>query len=285
MNHIKLQSKSSEGLTLVLGATGKTGQRVAARLQSLGQPIRLGSRVASPAFDWTNEAGWSTCLEGVTSVYLTYPSDLPVAGSTTLISTFVAQAKQSGIRQLVLLSGRGETEAQAWEGVVQESGLDWTIVRASWFAQNFSEGAFTDMVAAGHLTLPAGEIPEPFVDLDDIADVVVAALTQPKHSGQIYEVTGPRLLTFADATAELSEALGFSIAYQQIPHGLFLAEITASGAPQHVVEMMDYLFATVLDGRNANVTNGVQQALGRLPKDFTQFSRELAMKTQWRIAA
>ncbi len=285
MNNTDLQSHPPEGLTLILGATGKTGQRVASRLQVLNQPIRLGSRSITPGFDWTRPASWDACLEEVTSVYITYPSDLPIPGSNDTIAAFVDTAKRHGVRRLVLLTGRGEADAHDWEAIIQRSGLEWTIIRASWFSQNFSEGAFANMMQRGWITLPAGNIPEPFVDIDDIADVAVTALTKPHHGGKIYEVTGPRLLTFAEAAAELSHALGRTIKYQQIPHEVFLAAVAESGAPQHVVWLMDYLFGTVLDGRNTYIADGVQRALGRPPKDFADFAREFANMTTLRNVA
>lgn len=285
MNNIDPQSHPLEGLTLVLGATGKTGQRVVSRLQGLNQPIRPGSRKTTPTFDWTQPASCDACLEAVSSVYLSYPSDLPIPGSNDTIAAFVDTAKRHGVRRLVLLTGRGEADTHDWEGIIQRSGLEWTIIRASWFCQNFSEGAFADMVQAGCITLPAGNIPDPFVDINDIADVAVAALTQPHHGGEIYELTGPRLLTFADAAAELSLALDCPIEYQQIPHEVFLATVAESRAPQHVVWLMDHLFGTVLDGRNAFVADGVRRALGRPPKDFADFAREFANLTTWRNAA
>ena len=276
---------SAKDLTLVLGATGKTGSRIATRLRAHGHAVRAGSRSASPSFDWGHPASWYACLEGATAAYISYAPDLAVPGTTSLIAAFTEKARQHGLRKLVLLSGRGEAEAQACERIVQESGIDSTIVRASWFNQNFSEGAFSDMVHAGRITLPAGDVPEPFVDADDIADVAVAALTDPRHSGQVYEVTGPRLLTFADAASEFSRALGRPIEYQQIPHQAFVDGVAASGAPETVVWMMDYLFATVLDGRNAQVMDGVQRALGRPPKDFADYARETAATHIWRTAA
>lgn len=286
MNKKEPQFNSLGEPTLVLGATGKTGRRVASRLQALGQPIRSGSRAASPAFDWTQETSWDACLENITSVYVNYPSDLPVLGSRDTISAFVNKAIDHGIRRLVLLSGRGEPEAQTWEKIVRSSGLDWTIIRASWFWQNFSEGAFAQMVQDGRIVLPAGNIPEPFVHIDDITDVAVAALTQPDHQSKIYDVTGPRLLTFAEVAAELSQAMGRTIEYQQIPHKTFLKSMTESGLPQHLVWIMDHLFSTVLDGRNAYLSDGVYQALGRPPKDFPDFVSELtATTTTWRKVA
>ncbi len=270
-----------QNLTLVLGASGKTGRRVVRGLEAKGLPVRRGSRSARPAFDWSHEAGWDACLEGVRSIYITYAPDLAMPGAGDAIRALVSKAQRAGVERLVLLSGRGEEEAQACERIVLDSGIPATVVRASWFNQNFSEGAFADMVKAGHITLPAGEVREPFVDVDDIAEVVLAALTEEGHAGEIYEVTGPRTLTFAQATAELARATGREIRYTQIPHDAFVAGARDSGAPKEVVWMLDYLFNTVLDGRNAHLTDGVERALGRKPKDFAEYAREATRKGVW----
>jgi uncharacterized protein YbjT (DUF2867 family) len=266
---------------LVLGGTGKTGRRVAAGLQGRDIPVRIGSRSATPPFDWNDEAGWGACLEGVEAAYITYAPDLAMPGATDAIQTFVARAKRHGMRRLVLLSGRGEPEAQACESIVQESGLEWTIVRASWFFQNFSEGAFTEMVLDGRITLPVGDTPEPFIDADDIAAIVIAALSEPGHEGEVYEVTGPRLLTFNEVAAELSDSTGRSIEFVEVPHDAFMGAAKESGAPRDVVWMLDYLFSTVLDGRNAHLTDGVQRALGREPRDLREYARDVASAGGW----
>lgn len=272
-------------MTLVLGGTGKTGRRVVDRLKAGGHAVRVGSRSAVPAFDWDREAGWDAALKGVTAAYITYAPDLAMPGAADAIQAFVKKAKRAGVKRLVILSGRGEPEAQACEKIVQDSGLEWTVVRASWFNQNFSEAAFLDMVMAGTITLPAGDQPEPYVDADDIADVVVAALTQDHHNGEVYEVTGPRLMTLSDVAADLSAATGRTVSYVDVPHDAFIAEIEGSGAPKEVVWMLDYLFSTVLDGRNAHLTDGIQRALGRPPKDFAHFARDVAATGAWRVAA
>ena len=277
--------RKKKDITLILGGSGKTGRRVAERLKAKGKEIRIGSRSAVPSFDWGNEAGWDACLKGVTAAYITYAPDLAMPGATDAIAAFVQKAKKQGVKRLVLLSGRGEEEAQACERIVQGSGLEWTIVRASWFNQNFSEGAFIDMVLNGAITLPAGDTPEPFVDVDDIADVAVAAFMQDHHNGQIYEVTGPRLMTMVDIASDLSKATGRPIAYVDVPHEGFIAEITNSGAPKDVIWMLDYLFSTVLDGRNAHLTDGVQRALGRPPKDFADYARDVAATGAWNKVA
>lgn len=272
-------------LTLVLGGTGKTGRRVVEGLKARGRAVRVGSRSAVPSFDWDDQRGWDAALEGVTSAYMTYAPDLAIPGASDAIEAFVHAARRAGVKHFVLLSGRGEEEAQACERIVQNTGVAWTIIRASWFNQNFSEGAFIDMVLNGAVTLPAGTTPEPFVDADDIAEIAVAALTEPGHAGELYEVTGPRLMTLADVAADLSRATGREIAFVDVPHEAFVEEMKQSGAPRDVVWMLDYLFATVLDGRNAHLTDGVQRALGRPPKDFADYARDAAAAGVWHRAS
>ena len=273
--------RSPGGITLVLGGTGKTGRRVAERLKARGVATRIASRSGTPSFDWNDRSTWEVALDGVSAAYITYAPDLAIPGATDAIRAFVEQAVVQGVRRLVLLSGRGEEEAQLCERIVQNAGVEWTVVRSSWFNQNFSEGAFLDMVLAGAITLPAGDIPEPFVDVDDIADVAVAALTEDSHAGQIYEVTGPRMLTFAEATQEIAHASGREIQYAQIPSEDFAAGIAESGAPDDIAWLLDYLFSTVLDGRNACVCDGVQRALGREPTDFAEYARRIAASGVW----
>ncbi len=275
----------SEGLTLVLGGTGKTGRRVVERLVSRGVPTRVASRSANPSFDWRDRSSWDAVLDGVTAAYVSYAPDLAIPGATDAVRAFVERAAERGVQRVVLLSGRGEKEAQLCERVVQRAGIEWTVVRASWFNQNFSEGEFLDMVLAGEITLPAGEVGEPFVDVDDIADVAVAALTEDGHDGQVYELTGPRLLTFAQAVDEIARATRREIQYVQIPPEAFAAGIAESGAPDDIAWLLDYLFSTVLDGRNAHVCDGVNRALGRKPTDFAEYARRIAASGAWNIAA
>ena len=270
---------------LVTGATGKTGSRVAARLADRGIEVRRGSREEAPAFDWNYESSWHAALTGVASAYVNYSPDTRAVSATETVSRFVDTAQRQGVGRLVFLSGRGETEAQECERIVLDSDIESTIVRSAWFNQNFSEGEFIDMVLGGALALPAGSVSEPFVDLDDLADVAVAALTEDGHAGEIYEVTGPRLLTFEDVASELTQAVGRDIAYQEISRDAFVAAIAESGAPEEFVQAMDYLFSVVMDGRNSYISDGVTRALGRPPKDFTDFASEVATTELWRKVA
>jgi uncharacterized protein YbjT (DUF2867 family) len=271
----------TQTLTLVVGGTGKTGRRIVQRLTASDRPVRIGSRSGGVPFDWEDPATWEPALENVAAAYVSYYPDLAVPGAPEAIGSFAEVALKAGTRRLVLLSGRGEEEAQASEEVLAASGADWTVLRCSWFNQNFSESHLLDPIVAGHLFLPAGDVGEPFVDADDIADVAAAVLTQDGHLGQIYELTGPRLLTFAEAAAAIAAATGRTIGYTRISAAELAESLTAEGVPADVVELLTYLFTTVLDGRNAHLCDGVQRVLGRSPRDFADYARDAAATGIW----
>jgi uncharacterized protein YbjT (DUF2867 family) len=268
-------------LTLVLGGTGKTGRRVVQRLTAQGEPVRIGSRSAGVPFDWEDPATWAPALRGVKAAYVSYYPDLAAPGVAEAIGSFTEIAVNSGTRRLVMLSGRGEDEAVACEKALADSGADWTVLRCSWFNQNFSESFLLEPVMSGHVFLPAGPVGEPFLDADDIADVAAAVLTQAGHTGQVYELTGPRLLTFAAAVAEIAAATGRPIGYTAVPAADYAEVLAAEGVPAEVIELLTYLFTTVLDGRNAQLGDGIQQVLSRPARDFADYARDAARTGIW----
>lgn len=269
------------GVTLVLGGSGKTGRRVTDKLRALGVNTRAVSRSTTPRFNWNDPTSWTGVLNGVTAVYITYAPDLAIPGAREQVQAFSQLAAEHNVQRLVLLSGRGEKEAQRCEHAVQELDIEWTIVRASWFMQNLSEGEFLGMVRGGAITLPAADVGEPFIDVNDIADVVVAALTEPGHAHEIYEVTGPRLLSFEQVASEISKATTRSIGFVQVPSDVFASEIAHAGVPEDVAWLLGYLFDTVLDGRNSRICDGVFRALGRQPVDFVTFAGRVAARGDW----
>jgi uncharacterized protein YbjT (DUF2867 family) len=271
----------SELPVLIIGGDGKTGGRVNARLQARGIATRPVSRSTAIAFDWTRPETWPAALDGVSKAYVTYQPDLAVEGAVEAIAELSRLAREKGLEHVVLLSGRGEPGAERAEAALQTSGVAWTIVRASWFDQNFSEGYLIDGVLAGEIALPAGAVPEPFIDADDIADVVVAALTDERHANKLYEVTGPRALTFAEAAAEIAAATGRAIRYAQISAQDFAAGMRQAGVPDDVVALLYELFTGVLDGRNSKVMQGVEEALGRPARDFADYARAAAATDVW----
>jgi uncharacterized protein YbjT (DUF2867 family) len=270
-----------DGLTLVLGGTGKTGRRVVEQLQAKGVPVRVGSRSGDPSFDWEDPATWGPVLQDVEAAYIVYYPDLAFPGAYETVKAFVDTAVASGVRRLVLLSGRGEPEAQRSEVTVQESGAEWTIVRAAFFSQNFSEHFLLEPVLEGAIVLPAHDVTEPVLDVDDVAEIVVEALTTDRHLGRLYEVTGPELLTFKQVAETLSAATGRDIQYISVSTEEYAAGAAEAGVPADVVEGLTALFTEIFDGHNSYLTDGVQQALGRPPKDFTVYAREAAATGIW----
>ena len=269
---------------LVIGATGKTGSRVAAKLEAKSLPVRRGARNAAIPFDWEAPETWGPALNGVRAAYVTYFPDLAFPGAVEKLESLCETAKDAGVEHLVLLSGRGEHHARLGEEVVRNSGVDFTIVRSAWFAQNYSEGYLRDPILAGILPMPGGDIVEPIIDIDDIADVVVAALTEDGHKGELYEVTGPRLMTFADMAAELSSAIGRPIRHVPISFEDFRANIAQAGG-DFVADVFTAIARETLDGRNAHLTDGVMRALGRPPRDFSDFAQAAAGAGAWPVAA
>jgi uncharacterized protein YbjT (DUF2867 family) len=268
--------------TLVLGGTGKTGRRVAARLRAQGRPVRIGSRSGSPPFDWAEPDTWDDVLRGADAAYVVYYPDLAFPGAAATLGDLATTAARHGVRRLVLLSGRGEEEAVVSEKAVRAAFPRATVLRASWFAQNFSEHFLLGPVLDGVIALPAGDVPEPFVDAEDIADVAVAALTEDGHAGAVYELTGPRSLTFAEAAAEIGRAAGRPVAYVPVTADEYRGAALAAGVPAEEVEPLTELFTRVLDGRNAAATGDVQQVLGRPARDFADYAATAAASGVWR---
>jgi len=267
---------------LVIGGTGKTGRKVAQQLQALGQNVRIGSRSAEPAFDWHNPSTWPAALEGMDKVYVTFQPDLAVPGARDAIEALVRQSRQSNVEKMVLLSGKGEREAELCEQAVINSGLDYTIVRASWFNQNFSENFFLDPILAGHVALPQAEAKVPYVDTDDIAAVVVEVLTNDQHNGQIYELTGPELLTFPEVIREISQATGRTIEFTPISQQEYSQMLEEHDLPEEYVWLINYLFTEVLGNPDIhNVTHDIERVLGRKPKSFAQYVEETAATGVW----
>lgn len=268
-----------ENPILIIGGKGKTGSRVAERLQAQGKTVRFASR--STGFDWTDRSTWAAALDGTSAAYITYYPDLAVKSAPDDIEALAKLAVSLGVRRLVLLSGRGEPAAQEAEQRLIASGADWTIVRASWFNQNFDEGQFLPMILEGHMALPVSSVREPFIDADDIADVATAALMDPRHIGELYEVTGPRLMTFAETIEEINRASGRQVVFQTVAEEDFVNELTAAEVPVELIELLSELFIVVLDGRNEYVADGVQRALGRPAKDFADYARDAAASGAW----
>lgn len=236
-----------------------------------------------PPFDWADERTWPPALDGITAAYLAYYPDMAAPGAAEAITTLSALAVDAGVERLVLLSGRGEEDGWPTEEAVRHAGAAWTILRSSWFSQNFSESFMLDPILAGEVALPTGDVTEPFVDADDLADVAVAVLTEPGHDGKTYELAGPRLLTFGDTVDEIAKASGRSITYVPVSTEEFAAGLAEQAVPPDLVEFLTHLFTKVLDGRNSHLTGDIEQILGRPARDFHEYAEAAAATGVWSV--
>jgi uncharacterized protein YbjT (DUF2867 family) len=275
----------SNGPTLVLGATGKTGRRVLARLRLHSTPVRPASRSSPTRFDWSDPDGWDAALQDATAVYVVAPR---VPGP---VHEFVARAEAAGVQRLVLLSGRG---ADTWgdstfgldmrsaEDAVRGSALEWTVLRASNFDQNFDEDVFHAPLVTGELALPAGAVPEPFIDIEDVADAAAVVLTEPgRHAGRIYELTGPRALTFAEAVELISRASGLPITYKQISPAEYTATLVEEGVDEDDAHHVAEMFVLMERGLLAATTDDLATVLGRAPRTFEDYVVRTAAAGAW----
>lgn len=255
----------------IIGNNGKTGARVQQRLKAMNIPTMGVSRSSTPAFDWTRPETWHDALAGARAVYVTYQPDLAVPHAAKDIQTLTEVARKAGVNHIVLLSGRGESGAQRAEKILKFSGIEWNVVRASWFMQNFSESFMLEGILAGELALPADRALEPFVDVDDIADVAVAMLTQPELRNRVVEVTGPRAITFAECVNIISQATNTRIQYQPITIEQFINVLQKENIPDDIQWLMRELFTQVLDGRNTPTTTGIADVLKRPACSFQEY--------------
>lgn len=275
----------SENTTLVLGATGKTGRRVTARLRMLGETVRPVSRSSSVRFDWSEPGSWDAALGGATSAYVVPPTDVGP------VDEFVDRARVAGLRRLVLLSGRaadtwGDStfglDMRAAERAVRSSSLDWTIVRSSNFDQNFSEEVFLEPLRHGEVAAPPGAVPEPFVDIEDVAAVAAEVLTNPGHEGRTYELTGPRSITFADAIDLIAAASGRAITYRQITPEQYADTLVSQGLGRGEADTIAAMYVLMERGLISENTDDVRRVLGRAPASFEDYVVRTAAEGKWK---
>ncbi|TGL75658.1 NAD(P)H-binding protein [Leptospira jelokensis] len=269
--------------TLILGSSGKTGSRIANKLTQLNYPIRLGSRKTKPAFDWEKPEAWDEVIKGVDQIYISYQPDLAHPNSILHIKKLIELSKKYNVKKIVLLSGRGEPEAIACEKLVEDSGLEWTILRSSWFSQNFSEGMFLAPILERKVIFPKLKSKEPFVDLEDLTDLAVDALVNSVHVGKKYELTGPSLVSFQEAFGQIAKELNETISFEEIPLDDYINMLNEYALDKDTIWLIRYLFETVLDGRNESVVDDFEKVLGKKPKDFKDYVKETAKSGVWRI--
>ncbi|OJF15646.1 Rossmann-fold NAD(P)-binding domain-containing protein [Couchioplanes caeruleus] len=265
--------------TLVLGATGSVGGRVAARLRALGEPVRAASRHADTRFDWADETTWEPALDGVGRLFLMAPDGVDVdPGFLRLAADTIGRVVLLSSRSIEVM--RDERLLNA-ERLVRESGMDWTIVRSDWFDQNFDEGPFHAAVLAGELSVPLEDCRQTFVDLEDVKEVAVRALLEAGHSQRTYEVTGPQALSFAEACAVIGAAAGRTVTFHGSPQEYRRSQ-AALGRPEEELDAEIEAFAALRVLDDSQPLDTVERVTGRPARTFEQYAADAAAAGHWR---
>jgi uncharacterized protein YbjT (DUF2867 family) len=272
---------TSASLTLVLGATGKTGSRVADRLLSRGLPVRTAARSGADAhFDWDDPGTYVPALQGVNRVYLLGP--VMRTDFADQVSVFLDDAEAAGARHVTYLSAHGVDSAPPGTAMrsveldlLGRPGLTHAILRPAWFMQNFSE-TFLKPVG-GAIVVPAGDGAEAFVDAEDIAAVASATLTDPEaHAGAQYALTGPEALTIEEAAKVISDVSGQAINYTDSDRDEWIAAAVAAGVPAAYGAVLRLLTETIASGHGSRPSSDVEKAAGAAPASFADFARRTA---------
>jgi uncharacterized protein YbjT (DUF2867 family) len=262
---------------LVLGATGKTGSRVAGKLSGQGVSVRTAARSGADIhFDWDNPATFERALRGITGAYLLSPVlRTDFAG---VVSRFLDQAEQAGVQHVTYLSAYGMEHAPAEVAMraveldlLSRSSLTHSVIRPAWFMQDFSE---TFLKPAGdEIVVPTGAGAEAFVSAEDIASVAAATLAEPeRHAGRAYAPTGPESLTLSEAAQIISAAAGRTIVHRDTDRNEWVDAMVRSGVPAEYGEVLRTLTETIASGRGSQPNGDVLAATGAAPISLADFA-------------
>jgi uncharacterized protein YbjT (DUF2867 family) len=259
---------------LVIGGTGKVGRRLSRVLRAQGHDPRIASRSGGDVrFDWHDPATYDAATRGADGAFVVGP------GSATdwsgLLTAFLAAAAANGVRRAVLLSARGveflpDGAVGRAEAALRRGPVPWTILRPAHFSQNFTEAMFVP--ADGVVTAPVGDGAEPFIDVEDIAEVAAAVLAADAWAGATIELSGPAALSFAGAVAVLGRAAGHPVRYQAEDRAAHVARLRAAGTPEGYITWRMAMLDGIRTGADAYLSDGVRQVLGRPATDFASWA-------------
>ena len=259
---------------LILGGTGKTGRRLGQALTSAGHVARLASRHSAVRFDWHDQSGWPEALRGADGLFIVGP------GSATdwspLLTDLLAAAAANGVARAVLLSARAveflpDGAVARAERALRAGPLPWTILRPAHFAQNFTEAMFAS--SDGRILAPAGTGAEPFIDVQDIAEVAAAVLAGGTFDGMTLELSGPEAVSFTEAAAILAAVSGTPVRYADESEEDHVGRLRASGTPEGYIRWRMAMLGAIKRGDDAYLSDGVQQVLHRPPASFRAWAQ------------
>lgn len=285
--------------TLVTGATGRVGAKLAELFIARGGDVRAAGRDPSAvsaalpgiaeavAFDFERPGTFAPALKGTAKVFLiARPGD---NHSDEAAMPFIDAAVKEGVRLIVDLTAMGTEQDETFtlrrmERYVEASGIPFVHLRPNWFMQNFSSGPMlADIRATGALHLPASDAKLSFIDVRDIAAVAFAALTEDRHAGNAYTLTGAEALDHYEVVGILSRASGRAIAYLPLSEEAANAALRKAGVPDALIERWTEFYRKVRQGFCAPVTHDSERILRRPEIRFEQYAKDHA--AAWKPAS
>jgi uncharacterized protein YbjT (DUF2867 family) len=264
---------------LIIGGTGKVGSRVTQYLTTAGHVARVASRTGGDVrFDWRDADSYRPAVEGADGIFIVGP------GSATdwspSLTRLLEVAAAAGVRRVVLLSARGveflpDGAVARAERAVQDGSIPWTILRPSHFAQNFTEAMFVPV--DGAVIAPVGDGAEPFVDVDDIAQVASTVFGSDDWRNEIIDISGPSALGFVDAVAVLAEHTGRPTRFEDESAEDHIARLRSANTPEGYIEWRMAMLGGIRSGADAYVSDGVERVLGRPATSFPEWAAREAL--------
>jgi uncharacterized protein YbjT (DUF2867 family) len=278
-------------MILVTGATGTIGSSTVKALKAQGARFKVGTRspdklqgqgVETVLFDWDKPETFAPALQGVEKLFLLTPiSEKQVEYTQSLVDA----AKKAGVKHIVKLSVMGvEAEPgialgrlhRASEKAIQDSGIAWTMLRPTFFMENFFNYYGADPKKDSTVYNPHGQGKAVWVDGRDVGEVAAAVLTGQGHEGKAYDLTGPEALGDAEALALLGEALGHKYTYVDVPEEGARKAMLDMQMPAWLVDGFMELNRLIKNNWVATPASGVKDVLGRAPRSFKEYAKDCA---------
>lgn len=278
-------------MILVTGGTGTIGKATVAALQAAGQRFKVAARspqeiktrgVEAVTLDWSELDTYLPAMKGVDKLFLLTPNSERQVG---YVVQAVAAAKRAGVKHIVRLSVMG---ADADPGVilgrlhfaaekeVRLSGIAWTMLRPTFFMQNFINYYGVHPNKDGEIHLPHGRGKAAWVDARDVGEAAAKVLSAGGYEGNTFDLTGPEALSTEEVLAILSEVFGHKYKYVDVPEDAARKAMEDMKMPLWLVDAFMELHAFIKNGHAAKLANGVQTILGREPRSVREWARSLA---------
>lgn len=281
-------------MIFVTGASGNVGSAVVDCLRVRQIPVRIGSRrlnsipaqdgIETVQFNFQDASTYQSAIQGCKAIFLLRPP--AIADTRSTLNPFVDIARSEGVQQIVFISVAGAADNPLVPHHAVEQHLkqktDWTILRPGFFAQNLGDAYRDDIVQDDRIFVPAGAGRVAFIDVRDLAEVAVNALTNPSlHQAQIYTLTGAEALTFTEVTSILSEEMGRTIVYEPASVPGYCSHLLRRRMPFAQVLVQTILHVGLRFGQAETVDDTLEKILGHRPhtmRDYVHDYRDLWLK-------